>query len=397
MNGRIYDATLARFMQADPIVQAPTNTQSYNRYSYVLNNPLSYTDPSGYLFKKLFKAIADIPILNAVVTAVLAFYCQACLVVYNTLSTYALTGSLKSALTSGLSTALMPGGGSVGNVFASAAIGGVASLIQGGKFGHGFVSAGLGAAVGGIARGMSNTISKVVVGSIVGGTVSKITGGKFANGAFSGAFAAALSSSAEEVDSEVQGDMKMAEMIYNDGNGAVEGQEVAGHKLLKIHNDDASGLRAGLFVSDSGDAVLSFAGTDTSSFSGFLTDMKTNFLQALGMESAQYSGAKNLAKRYSSQYSNLRFVGHSLGGGLAAAAAYTTGGRATLFNAAGLNSSTIKGSLYSPKITHYYSGYDGIRVLNSVSPVSVPGRQIGLGHAGAHGMGSMCKRAGTSC
>ncbi len=48
MNGRIYDPTLGRFMQADPIVQAPDNLQSLNRYSYVFNNPLSYTDPTGY-------------------------------------------------------------------------------------------------------------------------------------------------------------------------------------------------------------------------------------------------------------------------------------------------------------------------------------------------------------
>ena len=37
-----------RFAQADPIVQAPENGQSLNRYSYVFNNPLSYTDPTGY-------------------------------------------------------------------------------------------------------------------------------------------------------------------------------------------------------------------------------------------------------------------------------------------------------------------------------------------------------------
>ena len=48
MNGRIYDANLGRFLQADPFVQAPGNTQSLNRYSYVFNNPLSYTDPSGF-------------------------------------------------------------------------------------------------------------------------------------------------------------------------------------------------------------------------------------------------------------------------------------------------------------------------------------------------------------
>ena len=50
MNGRIYHAGLGRMMSADPFVQAPDNLQSYNRYSYVINNPLRYTDPSGYNF-----------------------------------------------------------------------------------------------------------------------------------------------------------------------------------------------------------------------------------------------------------------------------------------------------------------------------------------------------------
>jgi RHS repeat-associated protein len=48
MNGRIYDPTLGRFLQADPFIQSPNNSQSFNRYSYGFNNPLSYTDPSGF-------------------------------------------------------------------------------------------------------------------------------------------------------------------------------------------------------------------------------------------------------------------------------------------------------------------------------------------------------------
>lgn len=48
MNGRVFDPELGRFLTPDPIIQAPGNTQSYNRYSYTFNNPLSYTDPSGY-------------------------------------------------------------------------------------------------------------------------------------------------------------------------------------------------------------------------------------------------------------------------------------------------------------------------------------------------------------
>ncbi len=56
MNGRVYDAELGRFIQADPFVQSPLDLQSYNRFSYVSNNPLSYTDPSGYFsLKKAFK------------------------------------------------------------------------------------------------------------------------------------------------------------------------------------------------------------------------------------------------------------------------------------------------------------------------------------------------------
>ena len=206
MGGRTYNPVLGRFMQADPFIQSPGNLQSYNRYSYVLNNPMSYTDPSGYFFKKLFSAIAKVPILNAAVTAVLAFYCQVCLVAYNTLSTYAVTGSLRSALVSGITTAAMPGGGSFGRVLASAAIGGLASTMQGGKFGHGFVAAGLGAALGGASHGMSNPIGKVLVAAVVGGTISKVTGSKFANGAFSGAFAAALRADWDSVQNKGDGD-----------------------------------------------------------------------------------------------------------------------------------------------------------------------------------------------
>ncbi|TRX35949.1 RHS repeat-associated core domain-containing protein [Flavobacterium restrictum] len=47
MNARLYDPKLHRFLQPDNYVQDPSNTQNYNRYGYVLNNPLAYTDESG--------------------------------------------------------------------------------------------------------------------------------------------------------------------------------------------------------------------------------------------------------------------------------------------------------------------------------------------------------------
>lgn len=48
MNGRIYDPRLGRMLSPDPVTQAPENGQNYNRYTYAYNNPLKYSDPSGF-------------------------------------------------------------------------------------------------------------------------------------------------------------------------------------------------------------------------------------------------------------------------------------------------------------------------------------------------------------
>jgi RHS repeat-associated protein len=50
MNGRCYDPITGRFLSLDNFVQDPFSTQSYNRFSYALNNPLKYTDPSGWYY-----------------------------------------------------------------------------------------------------------------------------------------------------------------------------------------------------------------------------------------------------------------------------------------------------------------------------------------------------------
>ena len=48
MKGRMYDPVLARFLTPDPFLASPLSTQGMNRYSYVFNDPLSFTDPSGF-------------------------------------------------------------------------------------------------------------------------------------------------------------------------------------------------------------------------------------------------------------------------------------------------------------------------------------------------------------
>lgn len=53
MTGRVYDPVLGRFLSPDNYVQFPEYTQSFNRYTYALNNPLKYTDPEGELLFQL--------------------------------------------------------------------------------------------------------------------------------------------------------------------------------------------------------------------------------------------------------------------------------------------------------------------------------------------------------
>lgn len=48
MKGRIFDPKVGRFLTTDPLVSHPGFSQSWNPYSYVLNNPLKYVDPSGF-------------------------------------------------------------------------------------------------------------------------------------------------------------------------------------------------------------------------------------------------------------------------------------------------------------------------------------------------------------
>ena len=53
MNGRVYDYRLGRFLSMDPIISNPASSQSINPYSYIGNNPLSGTDPTGYFEERI--------------------------------------------------------------------------------------------------------------------------------------------------------------------------------------------------------------------------------------------------------------------------------------------------------------------------------------------------------
>ena len=215
MNGRIYDPTLGRFLQADPHIQAPKNSQSYNRYSYVLNNPLSYTDPSGYFFNKIFKALNKVlGKLAPFVSIALSIWAPWGTGLWASIGTGFVaggiaTGSLKGALVGAFTAGAFHGVGThfeglgkltsglkAAKVIAHGVVGGISSVLSGGKFGHGFASAGLTQAlsgsIDGIDKGTRYSAKRIVAAATVGGTASAITGGKFANGALTGAFSRAF-------------------------------------------------------------------------------------------------------------------------------------------------------------------------------------------------------------
>ena len=204
MNGRIYDPKLARFLQADIQVQFPSLTQPHNRYSYVLNNPLGFTDSSGYRID-VFDA------LKIIATVIVSVYCGGCGAaayawiagVGSGVQTLYYGGSFQDALVAGVTSAALSywgatiadGGGFGVNwqTLGFAAAGGIASVLQGGKFGHGFVAAGAGALSSRLPLGTRTDLGPVtgraLARAAVGGTISRVTGGKFANGAAYGAFA----------------------------------------------------------------------------------------------------------------------------------------------------------------------------------------------------------------
>ncbi|NVI97980.1 VCBS repeat-containing protein [Myxococcus sp. AM009] len=48
MRGRMYDPRLGRFLSPDPVIAGVGSSQAFNAYSYVVNNPMKYTDPTGF-------------------------------------------------------------------------------------------------------------------------------------------------------------------------------------------------------------------------------------------------------------------------------------------------------------------------------------------------------------
>lgn len=192
MNGRVYDALTGRFLQPDPVVQNTMNAQNWNPYSYVLNNPLSYTDPSGLFWKKLkkfFKSVlrAAIGVAITVVTqgwGASVFWSG---VIGGAISSAISGGDLKAVIVGGITGGLFAQTGfdldaglisKSQAVFQHGVIGGASSALSGGKFHEGFLSASFGKLANFSPLGDTGIPSV-----LAGGLASKLSGGDFSDGA----------------------------------------------------------------------------------------------------------------------------------------------------------------------------------------------------------------------
>jgi RHS repeat-associated protein len=204
MNGRIYDAKLGRFMQADPIIQDPTSIASLNRYSYCANNPLNATDPSGFSFlSKAWKQLR--PFIGAIVAIVMTCVMPAAVGFWAQLAQASLIGAvsgavgaaanggniLKGAFYGAFSAAAGVVGGPLGGALAAGAI----ADREGGSFGRAFLAAAIGGAGG---SGSQPSFTGLLQSAVLGGVATRITGGKFKNGAASAAFMYAVQAGMSE-------------------------------------------------------------------------------------------------------------------------------------------------------------------------------------------------------
>ncbi|MEM9424908.1 MAG: DUF5675 family protein, partial [Spirochaetota bacterium] len=208
MNGRLYDPKLHRFLAPDNYVQDPYNTQNFNRYGYVYNNPLLYTDPSGevawFVPILIGAAVSAASYTVATLTSDIPFTAKGII-------TATLIGGVSGAVTFGISEAVS----TIGNLttriavqtLAQGGFQGVASGVQGGNFWQSFASGALSSLASSLWVGGSSFdakgnitstwngiggkfaqsgVGQITFGTVSGGSGAALSGGNFWEGAATG-------------------------------------------------------------------------------------------------------------------------------------------------------------------------------------------------------------------
>ncbi|MCT3833551.1 hypothetical protein HZP56_08365 [Elizabethkingia anophelis] len=270
MNGRLYDPLLRRFLNADENIQDPYNTQNYNKYAYVLNNPLMYNDPSGEFWVAGFFLAWIAPIIfGAVVGAAIGAVAYALSAAFS--GNWSWGGFLKSiafgalggAVSAGIGSLFQAATQSIGtSLFQAAAHSisqGILSVVQGGDFLQAFASGGfssLGAAAFGLMGGSfaNSAVGTVVFGAISGGIGSALTGGNFWQGVVIGGIVAGLNHALHLEDTQPD-----------------NGYDESGRKINNNGGDDVDYLydQNGNIISSTKVKIMTMQGEVTSKFEGY--------------------------------------------------------------------------------------------------------------------------------
>ena len=188
MNGRVYDPVLGRFLSPDKYVQEGDNSQNYNSYSYCLNNPLKYADPSGDVF--VLDDFIAITAMGAMMGAMNAAMSD------KPIWKGALLGAASAAATYGIGQ-LFGVAGSFGHELLRAGAHGLSSgvfnALNGDNFWNGLISGAASSGMGSYAQSVNlNSGLMVASTTVMGGVVAWATGGDFLQGAMQGMMIGAL-------------------------------------------------------------------------------------------------------------------------------------------------------------------------------------------------------------
>ena len=183
MNGRLYDPLLRRFLNADENIQDPHNTQVYNKYAYVINNPLLFNDPTGEVF-----GVDDVLIAVGVAvlfSAATDYYLNRPVNLGNMFQSIAMS-IMSAGVANGIGDVFSVGGkvaqalGKTGTIIARAGAHaitqGIFSSVQGGNFWSGALSGAFASVAGDLLKlapknsALGSPVGRFLTGAVVGGT-----------------------------------------------------------------------------------------------------------------------------------------------------------------------------------------------------------------------------------
>ena len=234
MNGRVYDPVLGRFLSPDKYVQEGDNSQNYNSYSYCLNNPLKYADPSGDVF--VLDDFIAITAMGAMMGAMNAAISD------KPIWRGALLGGLSAAATYGIGS-IFNGVRTFGHELLRAGAHGLSSgvfnALNGDNFWNRLISGAVSSGIGSYAQSINlNSGLMVASTTAMGGIVAWATGGDFLQGAMQGMMIGVFNHAMHD-DDNIMGGKAECEVLP-DGTRVAPKQlreiVVRAHRIYKLPN-----------------------------------------------------------------------------------------------------------------------------------------------------------------